>query len=131
MGFLSRLFGSNEPESFAPPSDDVKKAIMLNAVSCDYDGLAKRLKSKNPHFRAFTVEAVLFAGRTRSLGGNEFQVSSDASLDARAVRLLMPLLKDSDQKVREKAEQALESVKDNADLARALDEYHASLAPPK
>lgn len=109
MGFFNRLFGPREPESFAPPSEKTKQAIMLFGVSCNYGGLAKNLKSKNPHVRAFTVEAVLFAGRTRDLGGRELQFRQDTALDPRAVQLLIPLLKDDDQKVRKAAENALES----------------------
>lgn len=131
MGFLSRLFGPREPESFDPPSEDFKSVIMLLGVSRNYSGLARSLKSKNPHVRAFTVGAVLFAGHTRSLGGNKIRMSKDFPIDARAVQLLIPLLKDSDQQVREATERALKSVKDNADVARALEEYQASLEAPK
>src|SRR5688572_2955790 len=131
MGFFSRLFGPREPESFAPASEKSKQAIMLLGMSCDYDGLAKNLKSKNPHVRAFTVEAVLFAGRTRGLGGNELQFRQDTALDARAVQLLIPLLKDDDQKVRTAAANGLESAGHDASAARALEKYRANFAASK
>lgn len=126
MGFFSGLFGPKEPKIFAPASEAAKKEIMLLAASCNYDGLARHLRSKNPHIRSFTAEALLFAGHTRSLGGNEFQMSADTPLDARAVQLLIPLLKDSDPKVRQSTEQALRSLDRNPEVERALADYRST-----
>ena len=127
MGFLRGLFGSRKPQTFAPPSDATKSEIMLLAASCNYEGLARHVKSKNPHVRSFMIEALLFAGRTRSLGSNEFQMSEGGPFDDRAARLLIPLLKDSDPKVRQSTERALASLGSrNAEVAQALEDYRAS-----
>lgn len=129
MGFLNRFFGSRGPVTHPPASEVEKKAIMLLGMSGDFDGLAKRLRSKNPHVRTFTVDAVLFASQVRPAGGGQMHFSATAQVDTRAVRLLIPLLDDQDGQVRLAAEKALASLEDRsrssgggagAEAARAL-----------
>lgn len=122
MAFLSGLFSPKGPESFEPPSESDKQAIFLLGTMGDFNGLAKSLKSRNPHVRAFTVQAVGFAGQTSPLGEDEIR-RFDAPKDDRAVQLLIPLLKDSDEEVRRAAAFWLETETKNADVARALEEY--------
>lgn len=123
MGLLSRLFGPKEPETFEPLSESDKEAISFLSVMRDFNGLARNLKSKNPHVRAFTVAAVSHAGFASAFDKYN---SLDAPKDDRAVRLLIPMLKDRDEEVRKLAAMNLESETKRADVARALQEYQAT-----
>lgn len=100
---------------------------MLLAASGNYEGLARYLRSENPRVRLYMVGALVFAGRTRALGGNEYEMSLDRPLDARAVQALISLLKDSDPKVRQSAERELVSAGNTPEIAQALDDYRAGL----
>ena len=132
MGFLSRLFRAG-PVSHAPPSDSVKQAIVLMGATGDFDGLARKLRSRNPHVRAYTVDAVRFASQTRVTADGGRVFSDTTSVNPRALRLLVPLLDDGDANVRRLAEQALESLKERApaggaaheEAVRALEAYRA------
>lgn len=114
----------------AEASDAAKQAIMLLALSRDFDGLARKLRSKNPHVRLFTIDAILHASRTRALAGGQMQFSADNPFDLHGVRLLIPLLEDADPGVRHRAEVALTSVengprggREHDEAARALETY--------
>jgi len=135
MGLLSRLFRPGEPGTHAPPSDAIKQAIVLLAMSRNFDGLAVQLRSKNPHVRVFTIDAVVQASQIRSLGGGQMELSADNPFDPRGVGLLIPLLDDGDAAVRKRADAALTSIANSprgghmhAEVARALEAYRASNA---
>ncbi len=134
MGLLSRLFRPGEPATHAPPSDAIKQAIVLLALSRNFDGLAAQLRSKNPHVRVFAIDAVLQASQIRSLGGGQRHFSSDAPFDPRGVRLLIPLLDDGDAGVRKRVEVALTSIRNSShggvrdEVGRALEAYRARAA---
>jgi HEAT repeat protein len=90
----------------------------------DFNGLAKSLKSKNPHVRAFTVGVVRYVGWRIAFDKHE---TLDAPIDNRSVQLLIPMLKDRDEEVRKAAAESLELETKRADVAQALTEYQASL----
>ncbi len=125
MGMFARLFGPKEPEVYLPPSEDVTKGLTLLGAVGNFDGLAKMLKSKNPHLRAAIAIPASLAGQSRSLGGGGYRIERSTPMDPRALQLFATMLDDDDERVRGAAENALASHDGDAGVDKLLADHRA------
>ena len=125
MGLLNwlRSSRSGEHREYPEPKQELQDGITMLGVTGNFSGLAKFLKSKNPHIRKFAVIAVSIAAQTQHTGGDSFQFNSGFKPDQRAAKLLIPMLKDNAPNVIKAVEDALDSLRADPDAKRALEEF--------